>query len=414
MHKRALFLQHRGRYPVAMTELLYYDDPMQRAFTGRIIKMGTDGTTVVLDRTGFYPEGGGQPGDTGVIAGMPVNDTQKGGGGEVIHHLTTPIERSVGDEVTATIDWNHRFEYMQQHTGQHVLSGALAQTAGAATVSVHQGRDVTTIEVDTDSIRETILADVDSLANKIIAADRPITTRWVDDNELLHLKLRRQTTRRGKVRLVEIADFDLVACGGVHLPRTGLLNLVQLVGIERIRGRLRLSYMIGDRALDDYRKKHAVATDIAVLFSSRVDNAHKRVETMITELKENNGLVKHLGQRLADSILDSLKPVDGIQTIELSNENGDLFAAIGERAGKSEDRQLIMTNHSPERIDWAIVVGSAYPFPAEALRARVLDATGAKGGGKPPLWRGVIQASDAETANRFVKLAREVLSDQLP
>jgi alanyl-tRNA synthetase len=156
-----------------------------------------------------------------------------------------------------------------------VLSAALLEVAGAGTVSVAQGSEFTSIEVDTETLTDEQIAAVEERANRAIRADLPIIGFSVDDTELAEYALRRPTKRSGKIRLVRIGDadapFDLVACGGVHLTRTGLLNLVQTVGVERIRGHQRLHFKIGDRALTDYREKHRAITEAAELFSARPD-----------------------------------------------------------------------------------------------------------------------------------------------
>lgn len=417
MPNDALFHQTQRWYSHRpMTESLYYRDPLLREFESRIVAIDDTRTELTLAATAFYPEGGGQPADTGSIADSPIIDVQKSDDGTIVHTLSQPLPASAspGDTVTGSIDWAHRWEYMQQHSGQHVLSGALMRAADAPTVSVHQGADVTSIEVERDSLSDADLMAVVDLANEVIADDRPITDRWIEDTDLGSYALRRPTKRTGRIRLVEIDSFDLVACGGVHLPRTGLLNLVQLVAVERIRGRLRLAYKIGDRALSDYREKHRTVTAVAELFSARPEQTPERVASLISEIKDQNGSLRRRAERIAKSIIGTLPQGPEPQVLVLERENEDIFRAIAEGATTHSARRLVVCNIGLERIDWAIVIGSGHEFPADVIRKMVLSPLDAKGGGKPPLWRGVIPGTDADLAKRFSERFREALSSKTP
>ncbi|MFW5828018.1 MAG: alanyl-tRNA editing protein, partial [Alkalispirochaeta sp.] len=201
-----------------MTHPSYYDDPLAHTFVTTVSAVDPDGAFVTLAETLFYPEGGGQPADIGSLGGAKVVDVQKDDTGTIHHYLASPPDTALqpGDRITGTVDMAHRWDYMQQHTGQHVLSAALAQVAEAPTVSVHQGSELTTIEVDQESLSESVLEAVEDRANKIVRADLPVRGFWIDHTELPNYALRRPTSRTGKIRLVEIDGVDLVACGGVH------------------------------------------------------------------------------------------------------------------------------------------------------------------------------------------------------
>lgn len=399
-----------------MTDLLYYADPLLREFTTAIASIDPDRLVVTLVATAFYPEGGGQPADLGTLADTPVVDVQKSQNGAILHRLESPLPATIkpGDTVHGEVDWPHRHEYMQQHTGQHVLSGALMRAANAPTVSVHQGSDVTTIEVDRERLSDEDLQAVDDLANSIIAENRAIRTRWIDDSQLSTVSLRRPTDRTGRIRLVEIDDFDLVACGGVHLPRTGLLNLVQLVSVERIRGRLRLGYKIGDRALADYREKHRAITAVADLFSARPDQAPERVAATIDELKEKNGVLRRRAERIARSIIESLPSESSPGVIIADREEEEVFRSLAEQLASDSDRRAVLCNVGSERIDWAIIIGTDHPFSGKELRDGLLTPTGARGGGKPPLWRGILESTGRGAAEEFARRAVEILRGQVP
>jgi len=419
------------RYHGIMTELLYYSDPLATEFSATVVDVVPEKNEVVLDRTLFYPEGGGQPADTGAIGGIEVTDAQKNDDGTVIHrlasleHPSTGTSFAPGDTVTGKVDWVHRFEYMQQHTGQHVLSAALHEVAGAATVSVAQGSEVTSIEIDTDALSDSVIAAVEERANAAIREDLPIEGFWIDDTELSGYTLRRATSRSGRIRLVRIGTdstpYDLVACGGVHLPRTGMLNLVQTVGVERIRGNQRLHFKIGTRALDDYRQKHRIVTASAELFSAQPDQLPERIEQEQREIQELRRLTRIRAERIAEQILEKMtagaeatpkRPSPAV-TIDLSGEDADIFKAVAETAASRGPANILITNREGDTLHWAIVITDTEPFPADRLRKELLEPFGAKGGGKPPLWRGIVPLTDdtgaTERSRRFALGFRQIV-----
>ena len=407
-----------------MTHPLYYDNPTATEFSAAVIEQNDDGTRLVLDQTLFYPEGGGQPGDRGTIDGIRVTDTQKGDGGAIVHHLAEPTATRSGDTVRGVVDEAHRFDYMQQHTGQHVLSAALMHTAGAATVSVAQGSEVTSIEVDAETLSDELIAAIEDTAVDAIRRDLPVTGFWIDDTELEQFPLRRPTSRTGRIRLVRIggadrdADgapgrsssgatrpYDLVACGGVHLSRTGLLNLVATVGVERIRGRLRLHFKIGNRAIRDYRHKHRAVSAAAELFSTQPPDLPERIRQEQTELQELRRTARIRAERLAEMIIDAAlrgsSAEDGpppVPAVSLRDEDPDVFKALVETAAdRPSFSAFLATNITGGAIHWGLVVADTDTFPAERLRKELLAPFGAKGGGKPPLWRGIIPLQQQDT-----------------
>lgn len=384
-----------------MTETLYYADAMQDTFSATIIGISDNRRCIELDKTLFYPEGGGQPGDRGTIAKIQVSDTRKNDDGSIVHYLSEafPKRFTRGDVVVGVLNWAHRWEYMQQHTGQHLLSGALHRVLGAATVSVHQGGEVVTIEVDCSKISEEDLLAVEEDANHAIAADLPVRTFEIDHQDLSQYSLRRPTTRTGTIRLVEIEGYDLVACGGVHLPRTAMINVIKSVGVETIRGRVRIAFKIGDRALADYRLKHYAIARAAGLFSSMPDEVPDRIAALQQEVQALHRTSRVRAERIAHLMLTETKGTVKPESIVLEGEDDDVFKAIGEIASERTDRRLLLVNRKRDSLNWTIFVGSDFPFPQNALRKQVLTPVGAKGGGKPPLWRGIIPGNAGNAAD---------------
>jgi alanyl-tRNA synthetase len=394
-----------------MTHPLYYDDPLAREFEAALVSLEDDGRSAVLEATLFYPEGGGQPADHGTLGGIPVIDVQKSPDGRIRHVLAAPLQiepDGIGTVVLpGMIDWERRWDYMQQHTGQHLLSGALTRVAAAPTVSVHQGADLTTIEVDVASLDDATLARVEDEANSAIRDDRQVRGFWVTDAELEGYRLRRPTSRTGAIRLVEIVDYDLVACGGVHLPRTGMLNLVHLTAVERIRGRLRLAFTIGDRAIRDYRERDRIVRDAASRFSAHPADLTSRVAAAIEEVQALNGKLRRRTEDLAAQVLQGSTG----SSLVMREFDPELFASLAQRAAEGGNGPFCILHAAPEGLHWAVIFDPG-TLPPERLRTELLTPLGAKGGGKPPLWRGIIKDAGEDTPSRFVARFEEIIAGE--
>ncbi|HEV2438865.1 MAG TPA: alanine--tRNA ligase-related protein [bacterium] len=245
------------------TERLYYTDAYRRTFlAGVLARVPAAGgrTGVVLDRTVFYPTSGGQPHDTGMLAGIPVVDVVDAG--EHVIHVLEPgsAPPGIGVEVEAEIDWDRRYDHMQQHTAQHLVSAAFLQQLRAETVSVHLG-DSSTIDFDREALSPDGALAVEDAVAAAVYDNRPVTVRFVDAEELDTLGLRRPAKRPGTLRIVEIEGLDRSACGGTHVRATGEIGPVLLRRWERAKGHLRVEFLAGWRALRDYRWKHALVSE---------------------------------------------------------------------------------------------------------------------------------------------------------
>jgi len=251
-----------------MTHRLYYQDPYLRRFPARVVEaLAWDGRpAVVLDRTAFYPTGGGQPHDTGRLAGVAVVDVlEREADGAVIHILSEP--GTAGDEIEGEVDWDRRFDLMQQHTGQHLLSAAFVERLGANTVGFHLSDEYATIDLDRAPLSAEELAGVEDLTNQVIFENRPVDARFVPDEEVARLPLRKPVTHEGPVRIVHVEGFDHSACGGTHVRATGELGLVKIVRFERRGAETRVEFLCGWRALADYEAKNRLLMDLAREFT---------------------------------------------------------------------------------------------------------------------------------------------------
>ena len=235
------------------SERLYYEDSYTTRFAARVTAHGHwDGRPAVeLEATYFYPEGGGQEADRGRIAAVSVVDVQADEGGRVWHVLEREGS-GLEDPPDAELDWTRRFDHMQQHTGQHVLSAAFERVLGASTLSSRLGEERSSIEVDLATTDWKAVERLEQAANQVLWEDRPVERHWVDDEGVKRFALRKPPKFTGRTRIVEILDWDVSACGGTHTRRTGEVGIVKIVRWEKVRGNLRFEFLCGRRALGDY------------------------------------------------------------------------------------------------------------------------------------------------------------------
>ena len=230
------------------TEKLYYQDSHLTTFTARVLSCapGKHGYDVVLDRTAFYPEGGGQPGDRGVLGGVTVTDTHEKGE-DIVHYCESPL--AVGSTVEGRIDWEYRFDLMQHHSGEHILSGLICAAYGCDNVGFHMGHDAVTIDFS-GMIPEADLAELERKTNEIIWKNRAVQILWPDAEQLEQLPYRSKKALTGAVRIVEFPGADICACCGTHVKRTGEIGLVKILSCVKFHTGVRMEILAGKRALN--------------------------------------------------------------------------------------------------------------------------------------------------------------------
>src|SRR5688572_17945302 len=224
-----------------MTDRIYYTEPFCRSFDATVMRLGDhDGrSTVVLDRTAFYPTSGGQPFDIGRLGTIDVIETIDEGD-DIVHVVSVPVPP--GTAVRGEIDWTRRFDHMQQHTGQHVLSAAFDRLLDNRTTSFHMGAEVSTIDLACEVTTSDMERAVEE-SNRIVWDNRSVSVRFVSADEAARLPLRKETFRDGTLRLVEINEFDLSACGGTHVSHTGAIGMIAITNAERLRGGSRVTFV---------------------------------------------------------------------------------------------------------------------------------------------------------------------------
>jgi alanyl-tRNA synthetase len=374
-----------------MTERLYYTDAYLREFEASIVRVDVRNgrTSVVLDRTAFYPTSGGQPFDLGVLDNVRILDVVDDDNGDVVHVVDCqPDALTAGQAVRGTIDWTRRFDHMQQHTGQHVLSAAIDRLFGVRTVSFHLGADSSTIDLSRELTRdELVSAEVE--ANGIVWEDRPVAVRFVSAEEAAGLPLRKEPVREGTLRLIDVEHFDLSACGGTHVARTGGIGVIGIGSTERFKGGQRVEFFCGGRALAKFRSMRDALAGAVRALSVLPDAVPAAVEKLQAELRERQRSLGSLQNELvryrADELAASIRPTAA----------GDIVAAVVD-AGANELKLLASAIVSrPGRI--ALLVSATTPalvvvarsegvrLDAHAVVAALTAKFGGRGGGKPAL-----------------------------
>ncbi len=282
-----------------MTVKLYWQDAYLRSFDAQVIRrLETDGQpAVILDRTGFYATSGGQPHDLGTLNGVSVLDVVEDGP-EVVHVLAEPL---ANEFVHGEIDWARRFDHMQQHTGQHVLSQAVIQVAGAETVSFHLGAEAATIDVAAAELSPEQIEAAERLANEVVLSARPVMVTEHLPESIGELGLRKQPEVEGLVRVVEVADFDRCACGGTHVRSTGEIGPIHISRCDSQRGNVRVEFLCGWRAIRDYAARDALLRSLSRDLSVGWTELPDRYARLEEQEREARRQVEGLRRRLLDA-----------------------------------------------------------------------------------------------------------------
>jgi len=276
-----------------MTERLYYKDSYLREFHARVLDRAPDGATLYLDRTAFYPTSGGQPHDTGSIAGGAVVDVIDEGE-RIAHRMASPVDMT---EVDCRIEWPRRLDHMQQHTGQHLLSAVFIEQFGIETISFHLGQEISTIDLETPAIEMTKVIAAERRANEVVADNRPILVTYED--AAAAADLRKPSDRDGILRIVSIDGLDRIACGGTHVRLTGEIGPILIRRLEKIRNCVRVEFLCGGRAVRRARADYDALARIAQAFSTSVDETPQVAVAQIGAAKENDRTRRKLESDLA-------------------------------------------------------------------------------------------------------------------
>ena len=288
-----------------MTDRLYYHDSFLYDFDARVVEaLDSNGRpAIVLDRTAFYPTSGGQVHDLGLLVadGLQVAITEVADeeNGRVLHFASTPL--AVGTQVHGSVDPARRLDHVQQHSGQHVLSAAFIRLFNMPTVSFHMGEESCTIDLETGGLSGAQAQKAELLANEVIAQDRPVSIRFVSLEQARQLGLRKLPPRQtGDLRLIDISDFDLTACGGTHVRATGQIGSILLRKTEKVKQGVRVEFVCGLRAVNMARRDYITLTEAAALYSSHIYDVPEQVRKSLAEAKAAGKAQHKLLEELAE------------------------------------------------------------------------------------------------------------------
>lgn len=380
-----------------VTERLYYSDSHLIEFEARVVDVTervSGWTAIVLNRTAFYPTGGGQPSDTGTLDGMRVVECIDDGERGVLHVVqgVTPARDAI---VRGRVDWARRLDHMQQHTGQHILSQAFVTLFNAPTRGFRVLDSSCEIDVDLQDPTSEKIERAVELANNVIWEDRAIAIRNVSSEEASEMSLRKEPAREGELRLIEIEGFDLTPCGGTHAFRTGEVGVIVVRSWERAKGLTRIDFVAGTRALADYRKANRSARDVAALFSSgRDDIAHLAAQTV----EENKEL--HRRVRVLEEMAAGVEAQKLLASADTCADGTRVVTHIFDARDAESLKKLAQAVIANPRI--VALLASRDKDTARLVFARSVDASGdmnalmreacgmldGRGGGKPELAQG--------------------------
>lgn len=375
-----------------MTERLYYTDANLLAFSATVVAVERDGHHVVLDRTAFYPTSGGQPFDTGRIGDALVSDVIDEDE-RIVHVIATPVSFAAGDVVHGVVDAERRFDHMQQHTGQHLLSAHLADAYGWPTVSVHFGASTNTVDVAAANVEPNVLVTIEREVNRIAAESRPVTITFED--AATATGLRKASDRDGMLRIVTIEGIDKSACGGTHVASTGEIGSMLLRRVEKTKGHTRIEFVCGLRAVTRARVDATLLTTVARMFTSAPEDlpslvdAHQR---RVGELeRERKLLMTELSRHSAKRHWDATTPnTAGVRWIRLSAVDGPVRDAESLVQALVALGPCVVLAVSPTT--GGVMLGAAEGTDMDAgktLKA-ALQSVGGKGGGSPRIAQGSI------------------------
>jgi len=367
------------------TRKLYFNQQDLIEFTANIIRIFTQESNhgVILDQTAFYPTSGGQMHDTGSINGIEVVNVIEHDD-EILHLLTSPVDIGTAK---CQINWQRRFDFMQQHTGFHILARSFLIVTGARTLSSHLGEDVSTIDVELKEINEEQIKAVEDLAHQIIFENRKVKAYFTAQAEIDTNSLRKQLIERDEIRLVEIEDFDVDPCGGTHVSSTGQVGLMKIIRWEKIRGYLRFEFYAGWRAIRDYQEKWLINSRLSNLLSTGEHDFVSAIEKLQIDTKE---LIKKSKKLNEQNIIYEAR-----ELVQQAQQQGKkIITVLFEKRGLSDIRYLakqviqfgevcVLFGLNDEKAHLIFARSDHYDYNLNELVKQVAHLIDGRGGGQP-------------------------------
>ena len=374
-----------------LKDRLYYIDSYCKSFITQISKVAQDengNPYVVLENTAFYPTGGGQPHDIGTLNGVSVLNVEEVDG-EIRHFITEILDST--KQVEGVIDWERRFDHMQQHAGQHILSAAFIECFDFPTVSFHLGTDSVSIDLDTENISPEQLETVEKTANKIILENRPIECIWVTENELSKYPLHKEIVATGEIRLVIIPDYDYNGCGGTHPSATGQVSALKILSTEKHRGKTRVHFVCGNRVLEQLHRKTNILTDASRSLSAPEDGVNTAIQNL---LATNHSLEKELKEAQealltfeAKALLNTqqhrmIKAIFTGRTVQQLQKLARLLIA------ESDEVIVLFVAENEDRLQFVAARGASIEIDMKQISTAALPIINGKGGGSDAFVQG--------------------------
>ena len=382
----------------AATDRLYYKNAYLRAFDARVTAVRDD-NWAALDRSAFYPTSGGQPFDTGTLNAARVIDVEVENG-VVWHKTDRPL--AVGDQVHGEIDWSRRWDHMQQHAGDHMLAGAAWQLFSGVTIGLHLGKESSTIDMDLPGGRTHLTAEemeaLETLVNRRVQQDDPIRCWFPNVEELAALPLRKRPTVDSHVRIVAMGDYEMVPCGGTHPATTGQIGPVKILSSSPARGKMRLCFVAGMRAIAYFQQTAACAEQVAASLSSTVAEAP---DAFLREREARLNQQKETAQRLTQAALEILRLHQSgpVYAAHLPFADRDILLSAARELSKDPLAVVLLSCPGKNGLALLFARGAEAPLDMAAL----LRQCGGQGGGKPDLAQG--SAADEEALEKAAKAA---------
>jgi alanyl-tRNA synthetase len=378
-----------------MTTRLYYTDAYLTEFDARVAELADDGRRVYLDRTAFYPTSGGQPHDLGTLAGVAITDVVDEGE-RIAHVLAAPLS-ATAEPIAGVVNWERRFDHMQQHTGQHLLSAVFAELCGAQTVSVHFGAETSTLDLSTESLSGERNAEVEERANALVFENRPVTVEFEDAS--LATGLRKASEREGTLRIVTIASLDRSACGGTHVHATGAIGPILLRRLEKVRKATRVEFVCGVRAIRRARRDFEGLSRIATSLSAALDDAASLVTAQTEQLRDADNTRRKLERELAGHrarmLYESAVPdAQGSRYVIVRDAGSmDALKTVAQSVLAMPKAAFVGVLSSPPSILYASSEDTGVDAGKSLKDA--LGAVGGRGGGSPRLAQGSVPSIEA-------------------
>jgi alanyl-tRNA synthetase len=394
-----------------MTERLYYHDSFLYDFDAEVREvLDTPRPALILDRTAFYPTSGGQMFDTGWItsdsAKLRVSEVDDTEDGRVIHYLEAPLKDiKPGARVRGLIDPERRRDHMQQHSGQHVLSAAFVKLFKMPTVSFHMADDFCSIDLDTPTLTEDQVESAERLANEIILENRPVDMRFVTRDEAGKLGLRKlPPAERDELRLIDIRDFDLTACGGTHVSQTGQIGCILLRKTEKVRQGWRVEFVAGQRAIATARRDFTTLTQVAALFSSHIydipQQARKALDENRSLRKQGERSLEEFAAAQATVLLAETPPGDGRKLIvrTFTDRDVNFIKLLAQKLTRQSSAVIALLATSTPTPSLVFAQPAGQPHDMGALMKEIMSTYGGRGGGSKDMAQGGLRQADGLNA----------------